>query len=68
MNDHQRKKGKPNLGFINPVLYAMATNSTGIFQRVGDLSTNNKNGCKIGFVSAPQNDPWDPVNGLGTIR
>merc|ERR1711916_357100 len=67
MNDHQRKNGKKPLGFINPMLYAMA-NTTGIFQRVGDLNTNNKNGCRVGFVSAPQNDPWDPVTGLGTLR
>ena len=68
LNDHQRKRGKPVLGFVNPLVYKMA-NSTGIFTKIGDSSTNNQNGCSYGFTSASASQGlWDPVTGLGVLR
>lgn len=66
LNDHQRKRGKPVLGFVNPLIYKMASEG-GIFHHVGDLTTGNSNGCKYGYVSGSGN-VWDPVTGLGTIN
>ena len=67
LNDHQRKNGKPVLGFVNPLMYKMA-NSTGIFTKIGNSQTNNINGCSYGFTSASSSQGlWDPVTGLGVL-
>ena len=51
--------------FANPLLYQMFAEAEGTFQSIGNITTNNNNGCPgLGFVSNP--DGWDPVTGLGT--
>jgi len=67
LNDAQRKRGKPKLGFVNPLIYDMA-NSTGIFVRPGDTSDNNNNGCTYGYQASGSLSKFDPVVGLGTLR
>lgn len=49
---------------MNPLFYEMARSAPATFRKIGNLSTNNKGGCKLGFVSAESG--WDPVTGLGT--
>jgi hypothetical protein len=46
MNDARRKAGKPKLGFVNPVIYAMA-NTTGIFTRTGTSSNFCSLNCTL---------------------
>lgn len=67
LNDHQKTMGKPNLGFVNPVLYKMWTDNKKIFHDI----TKGNNWCtemqccnsSFGYESAVG---WDPVTGLGT--
>jgi len=67
LNDHLMKAGQNPLGFANPFLYTMVTSEPSTFHPIGDLDTNNKDGCRYGYVSNPNPEPrWDPVNGLGT--
>ncbi len=67
LNDYQRQRNKPKLGFVNPLIYDMA-NTAGIFVRPGDTSTNNNNGCQYGYQASGTLAKYDPVVGLGTIR
>jgi len=63
LNDYQTSKGKPKLGFVNPVLYKMGD----VFK---DITVGN-NWCteiqccnsSFGYEAAKG---WDPVTGLGT--
>ena len=41
LNDHQKTMGKPNLGFMNPVLYKMWTDNKEIFHDI----TEGNNWC-----------------------
>jgi subtilase family serine protease len=67
LNDHQKNNGKPNLGFVNPVLYQMWADNKNIFHDI----TKGNNWCTemqccnntFGYESAVG---WDPVTGLGT--
>jgi len=67
LNDHQKTMGKPNLGFMNPVLYKMWTDNKEIFHDI----TEGNNWCtemqccnsSFGYESSVG---WDPVTGLGT--
>ncbi|EMD37277.1 hypothetical protein CERSUDRAFT_113931 [Gelatoporia subvermispora B] len=57
LNDGLMSKGKPTLGFLNPLLYANPT-------ALNDISTGNNPGCGTnGFFAGAG---WDPVTGLGT--
>lgn len=63
LNDYQTSKGKPKLGFVNPVLYKM----TNAFRDI----TGGNNWCtemqccnsSFGYEGTAG---WDPVTGLGT--
>lgn len=66
MNDHLAKSNKPTIGFANPLIYQMYADQSDIFLSIGNLSTNNEDGCgpELGYTSNPNG--WDPVTGLGT--
>ena len=67
LNDYQVAKGKPKLGFANPVLYKMWADNPMTFNDI----TKGNNWCtemqccnsSFGYESAIG---WDPVTGLGT--
>lgn len=57
INQQRLAKGKSNVGFINPVLYANPS-------AMNDVVSGNNPGCGTnGFSAVPG---WDPVTGLGT--
>lgn len=73
LNEYQMDQGKPRLGFINPVLYMMYYENSGVF---GDITKGNiwcteetccdmnkRNGSEFGYAAAVG---YDPVYGLGT--
>ena len=73
INDCLLNNDLPPLGFVNPLLYTIASDPryTGAFNSI-TIGDNNceeldENGvadcCKYGFKSA---SGWDPVNGLGS--
>jgi tripeptidyl-peptidase-1 len=58
LNDYQKRQGRKQLGFLNPLLYQYASN---IFY---DVTIGHNSGCNTtGFHAAIG---WDPVTGLGT--
>ena len=67
LNDHQVSKGKPKLGFINPVLYSMYKDSSKIFN---DITKGNnwctEEQCCNNTFGYETSVGWDPVTGLGT--
>jgi tripeptidyl-peptidase-1 len=64
INDILLKNNKAPLGFANPLLYQIWSTVPGAFLNIGDLTTNNDDGCQYGYTSNPNG--WDPVTGLGT--
>ncbi len=67
LNAYQLSRGKPTLGFANPLLYKMFGKSPNAFN---DVTTGNSTcteaGCcgdQFGFVATTG---WDPVAGMGT--
>jgi len=73
LNQHQTERGRPKLGYINPVLYMMYYENTSCFNdiEVGNnwctevdcCPLNERNGSDFGFKAAKG---YDPVYGLGT--
>ena len=73
LNDHQVKRGKPKLGFVNPILYQMHDSNPEIFKdiTVGNnwcteqmcCDTKDSGGSDFGFQASKG---YDPVYGLGT--
>jgi tripeptidyl-peptidase I len=67
INSQRIEKGKPVVGFLNPLLYAVH-NSTG-GAAFNDITVGNnactEQGClcKTGFLATPG---WDAATGLGT--
>lgn len=69
LNSHQVKNKQPTLGWLNPLLYKLATNYNNIFTPSGNGHTycteftcctpNN------GFQTPPKQTVWNPVYGLG---
>jgi tripeptidyl-peptidase-1 len=60
INEALLAKGKPTLGFINPMIYKIAASNSKAFY---DVTTgSNPDGCCPGFQCAPG---WDAVTGLG---
>ncbi|KAH9983545.1 tripeptidyl peptidase A [Russula compacta] len=58
LNDARIAAGKPSLGFLNPLIYAL--NGRGF----NDITVGNAPGCGTpGFNATPG---WDPVTGFGT--
>jgi len=64
MNDFLISHNKRPVGFVNPLFYQMAQQQPNTFLSIGNLNTNNKDQCTVGYVSNPNG--WDPVTGLGT--
>lgn len=69
LNDHQIQRGKPTLGFVNPLLYKMAEN--GVFtQPLGGNTYCTEEMCcpeDWGFQTPSNINQvlWNPVTGLG---
>lgn len=73
LNQHQTERGRPKLGYINPILYMMYYDNAGCFNdiEVGNnwctevdcCPLNERNGSEFGFKAAKG---YDPVYGLGT--
>lgn len=60
LNDYRHSEGKPNLGFINPLLYSQ--NATAAIR---DVTSGNNYGCDSnGFYAA---SGWDAASGLGSF-
>lgn len=65
LNSYRQDNGKSPLGFINPLMYALAASDATAFN---DITTGN-NKCtesccaRYGFEATKG---WDPVTGLGT--
>ncbi|KAG5653561.1 hypothetical protein H0H81_012250 [Sphagnurus paluster] len=58
LNDARLAKGKPTLGFLNPLLYTKGL--TGF----NDITQGNNPGCGTPGFNATEG--WDPITGLGT--
>lgn len=67
LNSYQKSRGKPTLGFVNPLLYKMHTDKPQTFNDVlvGNSTCTEAYCCgqQFGFVATKG---WDPVGGLGT--
>ena len=73
LNHYESKKGKPNLGFLNPLLYQMYQENASIFNdiTIGNNYCTEYNCCPnrsdggsdFGYLSTKG---WDPVTGLGS--
>jgi len=59
--------GKPQLGFLNPMLYSAYATDHSIFKdiTVGDNKCTEHTCMKFGFTAG---EGWDPVTGLGSIN
>ena len=66
INDFLMLNGKSPLGHVNPLIYQMAADWPSTFTIIGDLTTNNNDGCTHGYTSNPNG--WSPVTGLGTLN
>ena len=68
LNDFQQGRGKPVLGFANPVLYKMWEDDPTIFNDIveGNNWCTEMQCCKEGLNGYPATNGWDPVTGLGT--
>lgn len=59
LNDARAAIGKPNLGFINPLLYSGFGS-----KYLTDITSGSSAGCNTdGFAAQPG---WDPATGFGT--
>lgn len=70
LNDYQTKNGRPNLGFVNPLLYKMAKSCPLAFIPVdepGNSHCTEGTCCSqdFGFQTPPKKTLWNPVTGLG---
>ncbi|TMD03295.1 MAG: hypothetical protein E6J01_16795 [Chloroflexi bacterium] len=58
--------GGKQLGYINPALYAIASNSAMYAADFYDVTTGNNTQPGTGIAGFPATTGWDPVTGLGT--
>ena len=67
LNGYQKSRGKPVLGFVNPLLYKMYGENSNTFNDVlvGNSSCTEAMCCgqDFGFLAT---NGWDLVSGLGT--
>jgi tripeptidyl-peptidase-1 len=72
MNDHQVANGRPKLGYVNPLLYRLASGYSSPFSRPsgGNTYCTEYTCCsqEYGFQSPPNKTVWDPVTGLGELN
>lgn len=60
LNDYLHSQGKPNLGFLNPLLYSDKAKAA-----LRDVTSGNNFGCDSdGF---PAKEGWDAASGLGSF-
>ncbi|KAG6910773.1 hypothetical protein DXG01_007660 [Tephrocybe rancida] len=59
LNDVRLAKGKPPLGFLNPLIY-----SKGVDAGFNDITVGHNSGCGTTGFNATKG--WDPVTGFGT--
>ncbi len=65
--NQQKHPGAPNLGYINPALYAIASNSAKYASDFFDVTLGkNQNPAVPSVPGYPATPGWDPVTGLGT--
>ena len=71
-NDYQASQGRPPLGFVNPLLYKLASSKNTPFTRPlgGNTHCTEFQCCseEYGFQSPPHETTWDPVTGLGELN
>jgi tripeptidyl-peptidase-1 len=69
LNSHQLSKNRPMLGFLNPLLYKLASNYPSVFTPSGAGHTYcTEDMCCTpdeGFQTPPHATKWNPVFGLG---
>jgi tripeptidyl-peptidase-1 len=67
LNEARVQKGRPPLGFLNPMLYSLQAQGEGFTDiTVGNNAISRSGGAvKYGY---PCTEGWDPVTGLGTPR
>jgi len=67
LNEEQRRRGKPPLGFLNPWLYSIYATRPDAFVDVvvGDTGSTEEERCAWGWKAGPG---WDPATGLGVPR
>jgi len=67
LNAYQKSRGKPILGFVNPLLYRMHREVPNTFNDIiyGNSTCTEYDCCGVefGFIGSKG---WDPVSGLGT--
>jgi len=73
INQHQQNNGKPKVGFVAPLLYAMWSQDPSTFNDITKgnnwcteslcCDTRSDGGSDYGYLAAKG---WDPVTGLGT--
>ncbi|KAF8328681.1 peptidase S8/S53 domain-containing protein [Cantharellus anzutake] len=61
LHDHQLRRGRRRLGFLNPLLYSGPARNG-----LTDIIAGNNPGCGTDGFSAEKG--WDPITGLGTIN
>ena len=59
LNDYRKSQGKPNLGFINRLVYGNGRSA------LKDITSGSNRGCDSPGYSATAG--WDPATGLGTL-
>jgi len=69
LNDYVITKTRKPLGFMNPLLYKMASECNGCFNDItkGD-NICTEDGCSSGCYGFTCTPGWDPVSGLGSPR
>ncbi|KAI0029000.1 family S53 protease [Vararia minispora EC-137] len=58
LNDELVARGRPTLGFLNPLLYSIGADA------FNDITEGSNPGC--GTDGFPAMEGWDPITGLGT--
>lgn len=70
LNDHRHTKNMPRLGYLNPLLYSMASVKADTFYPVhsGNNYCTEQKCCSadFGFSTPPVRTLWNPVSGLGS--
>lgn len=68
LNDFQQRRGKPRLGFANPLLYRMYEEHSDAFNDIskGDSACTETMCCGQDYGFRPEKGMWDVVSGLGT--
>lgn len=69
LNKQRARRGQPNLGFLNPLLYALHEQCPHVFQDI----TQGETSCgSVGMSCCPSGhaaiEGWDAASGVGTIR